>query len=100
MSGAARDYAVSDQVLTAHLDGEAIVLNLDTKQYYQLNSSAARIWSGLERGLDDDALVAELCDIFDVSPEVAAAEIPRMIQRWVELGLVVARSGSRPDPVR
>lgn len=97
MSGAASEYAISDQVLTAHLEDEAIVLDLDTKRYYQLNSSAARIWAGLERGLDREAIVADLCDVFDVTPDVATAEVPRIIERWVELGLVVARSdGARP----
>ena len=90
-------FSVSDQVLTAHLDGEAVLLHLETKQYYRLNSSAARIWSGLERGLDPDALVEDLCDNFDVTPETAAAEIPSIFQRWSELGLIVANDEARPD---
>lgn len=90
MSGTrSRSYTISDQVLTAHLDGEAVVLDLETKRYYRLNASAARVWAGLERGLDGPALLADLCAFFDVEPETAAASLETLFDQLVDLGLVV-----------
>ena len=42
-------YLIRDDVLTAHLAGEAVLLDLRTKQYYQLNATAAVIWTSLEQ---------------------------------------------------
>ena len=49
---AASRYAVPDEVLTAHLEGEAVLLHMDTKNYFRLNATAALLWKGLERGLE------------------------------------------------
>jgi hypothetical protein len=36
-------YTVPEDVLSAHLEGEAVLLNVETKNYYRLNSTASRI---------------------------------------------------------
>lgn len=72
-------YSVPGEVLAAHLEGEAVLLHMDTKEYFRLNATAACVWKGLERGLDREGLVDELCANFEVEPEAAAAELDRLL---------------------
>jgi hypothetical protein len=83
-------YTVSDDVLTAHLEGEAVLLHMDTKNYFRLNATAAVLWKGMERGLGREALLDELLAQFDVDRPTAAAELDRLLAELSERGLLVA----------
>jgi hypothetical protein len=72
-------YGVPGDVLAAHLEGEAVLLHMDTKEYFRLNATAACVWKGLERGLDRQGLVDELCANFEVEPGLAAEELDRLL---------------------
>ena len=37
-------HRVPEDVLAAHLDGEAVLLHMDTKNYYRLNATAAHVF--------------------------------------------------------
>ena len=82
-------YVIPDDVLTAHLEGEAVLLDLKTKQYYQLNAPAARIWRGLEQALEPRRIVDALVDEFAVDAATAQAEMERVIADLRARGLVV-----------
>ncbi|MBE0595157.1 MAG: PqqD family protein [Gemmatimonadales bacterium] len=78
----------SPDVLTAHLEGEAVLLHLETKQYYRLNETGAAIWKGLERGLDLPAIVSALTEEFDVGEDAARVEVERVLVELRERGLL------------
>ena len=81
-------YVIPPQVLVAHLDGEAVVLHMDTKRYYRLNDTAARIWKGLERREGVSQIVASLCEQFTVPPETAQSQVEDMIRELLQSGLL------------
>lgn len=70
---------VSADVLTAHLEDEAVLLHLKSKRYFRLNETGAAVWKCLERGLDRAAIVASLTEEFDVDSDTALAEVDRII---------------------
>ena len=84
------DYTVSDDVLTAHLEGEAVLLHMDTKNYFRLNATAAVLWKGMERGLDREALLDDLLAHFDVDRATATAELDRLLGELSARGLLIA----------
>jgi hypothetical protein len=83
-------HRVPEDVLAAHLDGEAVLLHMDTKNYYRLNATAAHVFRGLERGLSREALLDGLCAEFDVERAVADAELDRLLEDLAARGLVSA----------
>jgi hypothetical protein len=83
-------WRVPDDVLTAHLEGEAVLLHMETKDYFRLNETAAVVWKALERGRDRAAIVAELVEGFDVDAAEAAEELDRLLAELAGRGLVVA----------
>jgi hypothetical protein len=86
-------YRVPDDVLAAHLEGEAVLLHMDTKDYYRLNATAAAVFKGLERGLDRDALVDDLCAHFEVERAEAAAAVDGLLAELAERRLVAPDDG-------
>lgn len=85
-------YTVPADVLAAHLEGEAVLLHMDTKDYFRLNATAACVWKGLERGMGRQELVDELCANFEVEPGPAAAELDRLLAELEQRRLVVAEA--------
>ena len=85
----AKRWTVPDDVLAAHLEGEAVLLHMDTKDYFRLNATAAAVWKGLERGMEREALVRELCDSFEVEPGPAAEELDRLLDELAKRRLIV-----------
>ena len=79
---------IRDDVLAAHLEGEAVLLDLETKRYYRLNATAARIWKGLEQALEPAEIAKALVTEFDVDPVTAQAELDRAIGELRTRGLV------------
>lgn len=68
-------WTVPPEVIGAHLDGEAVLLHVETKRYYRLNATGSVIWRAIEEGLDDAAIVARLRAAFDVSEADATAAL-------------------------
>lgn len=80
-------------VLASHLDDETVLLDLEAKRYFRLNDTASHVWRGLEAGLRGDALVAHVCTAFDVAPEVARAEVDRLVAELRAAGLWPSSEG-------
>ena len=82
------EYHIPDAVLTAHLQGEAVLLDMNSRRYFQLNRTAADLWRQMERGADHGALLDHLCGEYDVAPEEATRQLTRILGELAELGLV------------
>ena len=86
-------YAVPREVLVAHLQGEAVLLHMDSKRYYRLNETAASVWKALEREQALPEIVASLCDEFEVAPDAAQRETERIVADLLERGLLTRSTG-------
>jgi len=80
---------VSDDVVFRELDGEAVILNLDSGIYFGLDDVGTRFWQLIEQdgrvALALEALESE----FDVETEVLRADVDRLVAALVEKGLMV-----------
>ena len=89
-------YTVSESVLTAHLDGEAVLLHMDSKRYFRMNPTASYVWKGLEAGMERNALLASLGTHFEVEPRVAEVELDRLLGELLTLELISTGSATTP----
>ena len=68
----ASDKATPDSdVIVTELDGEAVLLNLDTKLYFSLNATGVAIWKLLAEDLTLGQIGERLFQEYDVTPEKA-----------------------------
>ncbi|NOT61630.1 MAG: PqqD family protein [Acidobacteria bacterium] len=69
-------------------DIESVLIDVQAKQYYQLNETATLIWRALERGLDQTQIAAALRERFDATPAQAAASVRRWLNELRECRLL------------
>lgn len=83
----------SQNVLVAHLDGEAVLLDLSSKRYFRLNATGAVIWQEIEAGRGRDEIADTLILRFDVDREVATQAVADLIGDLTEWGLLESGEG-------
>ena len=79
---------VQDIVYTDFQEAGGILVDLNTKQYYQLNETGSLIWRELEKGNTIEAIVSELRNVYDVSAEHAESSIEKLLQNLESRKLV------------
>ncbi len=83
-----KDFAASPAVPYKHvvftdLDGlEGVLVDLNTKKYYQLNETASLIWRGLEKRLPVSDIANELTERYDVTLDQATSSIETALRRF------------------
>lgn len=70
---------VKDIVFTDFEGGEAILVDLNTTKYYQLNETGALIWRALEKRGTLEDIVSEMQTVYDVSREHALASVEKLL---------------------
>ncbi len=84
---------IPEDVLTAHLAGEAVLLHLGSKRYYRLNETGAAIWRELEARSGRDRIVSALCERFEVPTGDAEASVDALLQALAAQGLLEPGTG-------
>jgi len=78
-----------EHIVPSHLeDGDGVLVDLNTRQYYQLNESAMLIWRALENGFSFDQIVNEIVTTYTVSNEKAIASAEALIRQLQQRKLV------------
>ncbi|HET7112811.1 MAG TPA: PqqD family protein [Pyrinomonadaceae bacterium] len=67
-------------VVTDFDGGEGILVDLNTKKYFQLNETAMVVWKGLEQG----KTVGQIADDMTAKYEVALDNATRSVQRILD----------------
>lgn len=75
-------------VFTEFEAGEGILVDLNTKKYFQLNETGTIVWRGLEQGQTFEQIVGRITDAYDVAPERAAESVRRLLENLVAFRLV------------
>lgn len=70
--------------------GEGILVDLNTKKYYQLNETAMIVWKGLEKGKSVAEIVADVTAAYDVDAARAAQSVERTVESFQSYKLVSA----------
>lgn len=79
----------SDQIICTEFDGgEGILVDLNTKRYYQLNETALLVWKGIEKGSGIEDIVAQVVAEYEVQPEHARSSVENLMARLRSYKLV------------
>ena len=77
-------------VVFRELDGETVILNLDSGVYYGLDAVGTRIWSLLLEHGTTRAVCEQMEREFDVAPEVLEQDVRRLVGELCDKGLLVS----------
>ena len=78
-------------VVTDFDGGEGILVDLNTKRYFQLNETAMIVWKGLEQGKSISEIVADFTASYEVEPDRATLSIERLLNSFQIYKLVSAK---------
>jgi hypothetical protein len=81
---------VPEHVLVRHLDGETVLLNLETEKYFGLDSTGTRMWELVTHLPSIEAAYGKLMDEFEVEPEELRKHLAELLEQLIENGLLKA----------
>lgn len=78
-------------VFTEFEGGEGVLVDLNTKRYFQLNETAMLIWRALEKQRASSEIIDELTSAYEVTPEHAASSLEKLLQNLLTYKLIYPR---------
>ena len=79
---------VPDEVLISGLQGESVILNLNSERYFGLDEVGTRMLSVLNDAESIQAAYETLREEYDVEDETLRQDLISIIEQLVELGVV------------
>jgi hypothetical protein len=83
-----RRIEIPEGVMVRELQGESVLLNLDSECYFGLDEVGTRMWNALASSADTDAACEALTAEYDVAPERLRADLEDFVARLARAGLV------------
>ena len=84
----AQKVRVPDDVLVRELDGESVLLNLQTECYFGLDAIGTRMWTLLVASESIEAACEALVAEYDVAPERLHSDVQALIQQLLDQRLI------------
>jgi hypothetical protein len=78
-------------ITSSKLDNETILLNIDTGDYYTLNSTGAEIWALLDSALPVGEIIDVVAAKFSISKEKSKDDVSALLNTLAEEHLIVFR---------
>ena len=89
----AQQVTAPDDVLVRVLDGEAVILNLDSESYFGLDEVGTRMWTLLTESASIQAAYDVLASEYEVEPAQLKTDLVDLICQLQENGLVAVENG-------
>ncbi|HPQ46505.1 MAG TPA: PqqD family protein [Clostridia bacterium] len=70
---------LNENIILKDMQGEAVLLNLDTGDYYSLNAVGNKIINLTLEDMTVDEIAAELIEIYDIDEKTAKSDINSLI---------------------
>jgi hypothetical protein len=86
-----RVFGRRERVIMQQVEGDAVLLDIDSGEYFTLNDVGARVWALCDGTVTADAIVATVCDEYDADPATIATDVMALFESLAGAGLVVAR---------
>ena len=84
----AETVSIPDTILWQEIGEEIVILDLDAGRYRSLNDVGSAMWRALDECPDVAAAHAQLCERYEVDPEVLREDLAAFVERLVELELL------------
>ncbi|MBA3242890.1 MAG: PqqD family protein [Acidobacteria bacterium] len=82
-----------DHIVFTEFDGgEGVLVDLNTKQYFQLNETAMFVWRRLETGKNFEEIVVEMAGEYEVTREHAEESVRKLLGNLQTFKLVQPRT--------
>jgi hypothetical protein len=84
-------YSKNPEVSCAELDEGAVLLDLNTKYYYNLNETGLRIWQFLDEVSNISEIAGKIVEEYDVDKDRAVRSVKRILEELRKEELVITK---------
>ena len=88
---------VNPSTMHRELQGEGVLLQLDTGKYFGLDEMGQRMWELIVAHGDFDRVVQALLEEYDVEREVLAADLTRLVDELRASSLIEIETVGAPE---
>jgi hypothetical protein len=88
----------SPAVIHETIDGEVVIINLNTGNYYSLDRAGATVWELLDKGLSIGEIVEMAAGRYEGSPVDMENSISELVSELQQEDLVLSNDAIRPVP--
>ena len=85
--------SIPDGVMVRELEGESVLLNLDSESYFGLDDIGTRMWAVLTESASIDVAYQKLLAEYEVEPELLRADLYGFIDKLSDSGLINVAEG-------
>lgn len=85
-------WSIPEHVVFQVLDGQAVVLNLDSGQYFGLNEVGTILWQGLEQGRSLEQITESLLENYEVGRVELRRDLTELVSALKQRRLLEERS--------
>jgi hypothetical protein len=79
---------ISTEVLAQELDGETVLLDLNSESFFGLDEVSTRVWQLLQEGQGRAEVIDTLLEEYEVEREVLEKDVADLLTRLSEAGLI------------
>ena len=80
--------SVNKEIVTAEMDGETVMMSVETGKYYNLGKTGSVIWGMLGKPIVVDSIIESLLEKYQVGREQCEVEVLAFFAHVHEEGLV------------
>ena len=88
------EWKIPEHVVFQVLDGQAVVLNLDSGRYFGLNEVGTVFWQGLEQGRSLKQITESLLERYEVDRDVLERDLAELMTDLKQRNLLESPSES------
>ena len=81
----------NNEILATAIDGEFVMMSIDTGKYYGLNSVGSRIWELIAQPTSVESVCKTLLGEFSVEKQKCEKEVLDILQQMFQKNLVVVK---------
>lgn len=85
--------SVPDNVMIRELEGESVILDLDSESYFGLDRVGTRMWQLVTESPSIQSAYEVLIDEYDVEPDTLRDDLVELLETLRERGLIEIHGG-------
>jgi hypothetical protein len=80
---------VSQDLISANVDSEVVILHLGRGEYFSLNTTGACVWDLLKKRVDVRMMCVAISKAFGIAPEQCRADVSQFLEDLQMQGLII-----------
>ena len=83
-----KTYTISSSIMLQVIDDEAMLMDMNTQKFYELNKGAVVLWKIMKEHSTFDAVINEMLECYEVSKEQVEKDLNVFIEYLISQGIL------------